>query len=108
MDWIATVIIPLITGGVGVTIGTIYTARKNSEVGMSGNEVEAAKATTADWTAMTNYMTGVVKRQDEKLLELENIITTLKRDRSGDLSYINQLTHHINMGFGPPVPERKE
>lgn len=89
------------TGGVGATIGAIYSARKNAQVGMSGNEVEAAKATTADWTAFTTYMQLQVQRLDEK-------IERYQADKESTELYIDQLHTHINLGLGPPVPERKK
>lgn len=100
MDWIATIITGLMTGGVGATIGAIYSARKNAQVGMSGNEVEATKATTADWQAFTTYMQQQVDRLDLKIEKLT--ATNLSSE-----DYIDDLLTHINLGLGPPAPSRK-
>lgn len=100
MDWIATIITGLTTGGIGVTLGTIYTARKNAQVGMSGNETEAAKAATADWTAFTTHMEIQLKRLDTKVNELE---ARLKDSED----YNDELLAHISAGLGPPAPKRQ-
>lgn len=89
-----------------MTIGTIYTARKNSQVGMSGNEVEAAKATTADWTSMTTYMNSIVTRQDAKINELEKVVEELRSHALSDAKYISSLQLHIERQLGPPPPSR--
>ena len=91
-----------------MTFGTIYAARKSSQVGMSGNEVEASKAATADWTAVTKYMNEMVDRQDRKIEKLEIQVSDLRDRVSSDSSYIDRLRNHINLGFGPPAPTREE
>lgn len=106
MDWVTTVVSSLITGGIGATFGTIYTARKNSQVGMSGNEVEASKAATADWSAVTGYLNDVIKRQDDKIEAIENVNNLLRTKSSEDDDYIDALQEHINLGLGPPAPKR--
>lgn len=101
MDWIGTIIASLATGGVGATVGTIYTARKNAKVGMSGNEVEATKANTADWGAFTTYVQKQLERQDSRIEHLET------KSRADDI-YIDELQTHINLGYGPPAPKRNQ
>lgn len=106
LDWITTIVSSLITGGLGATISAIYSARKSAQVGMNGNEVEAVKATTADWTAFTSHTNEVVKRQDEKIEELSDKVDSLNLLRLEDLLWINVLTNHINQNLGPPAPQR--
>lgn len=106
MDWIGTVIGSLISGGLGVTIGTIYTAKKNAQVGQSGNEVEASKATSADWTSFTTGLQATVKRLDERILTLEAEIVTLRSMREDDAQYISLLHGHIWSRASPPPPSR--
>lgn len=106
MDWLVTVISSLITGGVGASISAIYSARKSAQVGMDGNEVEAAKAATADWAAFTNHTNSVVARQDEKIEELIKKVEVLQDLRFADLLHISVLTNHINDAKGPPAPIR--
>lgn len=106
MDWFVTIISSLITGGVGATIGTIYTARKNSEVGMSGNEVEAAKAVTADWNSMMEYTKGVISRLDKRVEDLETRVQQQALQSYEDSLFIDLLQDHINRGLGPPAPTR--
>lgn len=106
MDWIVTIISSLITGGIGASIAAIYSARKSAQVGMNGNEVEAAKAATADWAAFTNHTNNVIARQDGKIEELTKKVEVLQGLRLDDLLHISVLTHHINDGKGPPAPVR--
>lgn len=106
MDWVGTVISTLISGGVGVTIGTVYTAKKNAQVGQSGNEVEAAKATSADWTSFTTGLQATVKRLDDRILSLEEEIVTLRSMREDDAQYISILHNHIWSREPPPPPAR--
>lgn len=106
MDWLVTVISSLITGGVGASVATIYSARKSAQVGMNGNEVEAAKAATADWATFTEHTNKVIERQDNKIRELEKKVEALQNLRFADLLQINVLENHINDGKGPPAPAR--
>lgn len=99
MDWIGTVIGSLISGGLGVTIGTIYTAKKNAQVGMSGNEVEAAKAKSADWASYT-------ERIETRLGVLETKIEVLQNQNTKAEDYIDDLHRHIWMRLQPPPPPR--
>lgn len=111
MDWVITIITLLITGGLGATIGTIYTAKKSTQVGMSGNEIEAAKATTADWAAYTAYTSKqtetLIGRLDERIQILEANQSMMLTRAFEDSLFIDELQDHINKGLGPPAPTRK-
>lgn len=106
MDWLETVIGTIISGGLGVTIGTIYTARKNAQVGMNGNEVEAAKAVTADWTAYGANIQILIEEFQKQIAKLESRVNSLESDRDLDKKWISLLQDHIQQGLGPPAPSR--
>lgn len=106
MDWVGTVIGSLISGGLGVTIGTIYSAKKNAQVGQSGNEVEAAKATSADWSSFTSSLQATVTRLDERIVSLEAEVVLLRSMRDDDAKYISLLHAHIWSRASPPPPPR--
>lgn len=100
MDWIGTVVGIITGGGVTGVVTSIYGAKKSAQVGMSGNEVEAAKAKSADWASY-------VERIEAGMAKLEGRVSVLEAQNREAESYIDRLQTHIWMGLAPPPPERK-
>ena len=73
---------------------------------MSGNEVEAAKAVTADWNSMMEYTKGVISRLDKRVEQLESTVQKQALNSYEDSLFIDLLQDHINRGLGPPAPAR--
>ncbi|NIH72204.1 hypothetical protein DYI20_02880 [Auritidibacter ignavus] len=95
-----TLLITLLGGtGLGGTVAGIYSARASARTGQSGNEVEAAKAATANWDAFT---TKILARVDA----LEAKVKHLEADRAVDAAWISLLQEHIWLGKPPPPPNR--
>ena len=73
---------------------------------MQGNEVEAAKAATADWSAFSDKVQQWIDQQQEEIINLKERLSTLETERDTDREWIELLRSHINDGKGPPAPGR--
>lgn len=99
MDWIGTIVGIITGGGVAGVAGTIYGAKKSAQVGMSGNEVEAAKAKSADWASYSD-------RIEKRIVQLELKVDAFEAQKAKDEDYIDILQNHIWMRMEPPPPPR--
>lgn len=105
-EWV-TILVALISGsGLGGTVAAVYSARSSAKTGQSGNEVEAAKAASADWASFTERITAQMAQQDEKIGRLETKVRTLEAGRAIDAAWIDLLQEHIWLGKQPPPPSR--
>lgn len=97
--WLPLLITLLGGTGLGGTIAGIYSARASAKTGQSGNEIEAAKAETANWDAFTARILARVDALEAKVRHLED-------DRAVDAAWITLLQEHIWLGKQPPPPPR--
>ncbi|WP_417220482.1 hypothetical protein [Arthrobacter sp.] len=106
MDAIQLIITALGGLGVGSAVATIYASRKSAQVGMAGNEVEAAGKESANWSEFTTRIQNTIERQDKRITELEAEIISLRKARERDGGHIAILEGMIWSRADPPPPPR--
>lgn len=106
MDWAQVVawVIALLTSSGGVY--TIYQARKQAEVGMSGVEVEARAAVTADWGALGTHWQAELVRLANELGEERAENRRLHEVIRVDNLHIDLLEAQVWTGCAPPPAKR--
>lgn len=106
MEWIQVVTAAIGGGGIATAGVSFYQARKSAQIGQSGNEIEASKAASADWSAFTAEMRKSMADQDKKISSLEDKVRHLEHERALDGIHIDKLQEHIWYGLQPPPPKR--
>lgn len=94
-------------GGLATAFASWYNARKQAQVGLSGVEVEASQARTADWSGFTTALRGEMDVLRGEVNSLRGEVNKLRRERADDAEYIDQLEEHIWLGRGKPPPKRR-
>lgn len=94
-------------GGLATAFASWYNARKQAQVGLSGVEVEASHARTADWSGFTTALRGELETLRGEVATLRGEVNSLRRERADDAEYIDDLEEHIWLGRGKPPPKRR-